>query len=460
MGTEPRRARLSVVLAWTSQVRVRITLAAVLVVGIALFVGATVLVVALRELLTEEVANGARVQSAEVAAAAASGAPLNRLLVDDLEDEVVQLVDHVGGVLASSRNVTGMPVIARPGPDEYVEIDGPVGSFPLVAVATEVRTPRGVLTAVVARSLEPVAESEELVVGLLLIGAPILLLVIALTTWILVGRALAPVEAIRHEVDEISASELHRRVPGPAVDDEIGRLALTMNRMLDRVESGHRRQQRFVSDASHELRTPVTVIRQHAEITLAHPERFTASELAETVLVEDLRIQRMIEDLLLLARSDEFNLQLNRQPVDLDDIVFAAARRLRSATELRIDTSAVSAGQIEGDDRAMQRVLRNLCENAARHARSKIVFVLGELDGHVDLTVDDDGPGIPQEDRQRVLERFVRLDVGRARESGGSGLGLSIVAELVGAHGGSLEVAEAPAGGTRVHLRFPCPQQG
>ena len=140
-----------------------------------------------------------------------------------------------------------------------------------------------------------------------------------------VGRALAPVEAIRAEVDAISAAALHRRVPDPPADDEIARLARTMNRMLDRLEQAQARQRRFVSDASHELRSPVASIRQHAEVALAHPDRTTTAELAETVLAEDLRLQRLVEDLLLLTRADEHTLALRRRPVDLDDLVFDEA---------------------------------------------------------------------------------------------------------------------------------------
>jgi signal transduction histidine kinase len=278
---------------------------------------------------------------------------------------------------------------------------------------------------------------------------------VAATTWKVVGRTLAPVEAIRGEVDEISADELHRRVPDPPGDDEITRLARTMNRMLGRLEDAQARQRRFISDASHELRSPVASIRQHAEVALAHPDAVTAAELAETVLAEDLRVQDLVDDLLLLARADEHTLHLRRRPVDLDDLVFEEARRLREVTDLAVDTAAVSAGRVEGDIAGLRRVLRNLGDNAARHARSRISFSLAERDGSVVLVVDDDGPGIPEGDRERVLERFVRLDDGRARDEGGSGLGLAIVSELTRAHGGTVSLADSPLGGARVEVRLP-----
>jgi signal transduction histidine kinase len=198
-----------------------------------------------------------------------------------------------------------------------------------------------------------------------------------------------------------------------------------MNRMLDRLQRVQARQRRFVSDASHELRSPVAAIRQHAEVALAHPGRATTAELAGTVLAEDLRIQRLVEDLLVLAGADEHALAPRRRPVDLDDLVFEEARRLRDATDLRINTGEVCC---PGPRRplGLRRVLRNLGDNAAQHASTRVRFALDERIDAAVLAVDDDGPGIPEADRARVFERFVRLDDARARDDGGSGLGLAI----------------------------------
>jgi signal transduction histidine kinase len=277
---------------------------------------------------------------------------------------------------------------------------------------------------------------------------------VALTTWFAVGRALAPVEAIRRGVDEISAAQLHRRVPQPKADDEIGRLAATMNRMLERLESARNSQRRFVSDASHELRSPITTIRQHAEVALAHPDRTTTGELADVVLAEQHRMQGLVEDLLLLARADE-RVPLSRAPVDLDDLAFEEGHRLRSTTSKRVDTSEVSAARVRGDADALRRVFRNLGENAARHSASRVDIALADLGDDVVLTVDDDGPGIPESERERVLQRFVRLDEARSRDDGGSGLGLSIVDEVVRAHGGSMSITQSPLGGVRIQVTLP-----
>jgi signal transduction histidine kinase len=435
---------------------VRTTVAAVAVVGLAMAVGAAVLVALLRDTLTREVRAAARLRGQDVATVLASGASGSApLAVDDAEELLIQVLSEDGRVVRSSANAVGLPPVARLRPGESARVEAPLEDGEFLAAATGADTPQGRRTVVVVRSTETVAEATAVVSGLLVVGLPLLLVVVGATTWKVVGRTLAPVEAIRAEVDEISAAALHRRVPDPPADDEIGRLARTMNRMLGRLEQAQARQRRLVSDASHELRSPVAAIRQHAEVALAHPDRTSTTELAATVLAEDLRLQRLAEDLLLLTRADERTLALRRQPVDLDDLVFDEARRLRETTSLRVDTTAVSAGRVGGDAAGLRRMLRNLGDNAARHANGRLAFSVAEGEGAVLLGVDDDGLGIPEADRERVFGRFVRLDDARARDGGGSGLGLAIVAELVAAHGGTVAVAGSVLGGARVEVTLP-----
>jgi signal transduction histidine kinase len=458
-------------------VRVRTTVAAVVVVGVAVAVGALVMVAVLRHTLTREVRTAALLRAQDVAAVLASdpsgpsastaagpggSRPAGRgpLAVDDADELLIQVLDEDGRVVEASANAGGLPPVARLRPGGSAQVELPAGGTveedgQFLAVAAGGDTLHGRRTVLVARSTEAVSEAVAAVTGLLAVGLPLLLVVVAATTWLVVGRALAPVEAIRAEVDAISAAALHRRVPDPPADDEIGRLARTMNRMLGRLEQAQARQRRLVADASHELRSPVAAIRQHAEVALAHPDQTTTSGLAATVLAEDLRLQRLAEDLLLLTRADEQTLALRRRPVDLDDLVFGEARRLREATGLRVDTTAVSAGRVGGDAAGLRRVLRNLGDNAARHAASHLAFSVAEGDGLVVLAVDDDGPGIPEADRERVFERFVRLDDARARDDGGSGLGLAIVAELVAAHGGTVAVGTGLLGGARFQIALP-----
>ena len=434
--------------------RAATTAVATVFVGIALVVGGAALIAVLRQTLIDEVEEAARLQALDVVHQLEAGRPPVLEVAGSRDEQLIQVLGPDGSVLASSPNVAGEPAVARLDPGESARVVTPLDNEEFVAVAEGAQTPAGPRTVLVARALIGVFETTTVVTQLLVVGLPVLLVVVAVTTWFTVGRALAPVEAIRREVDEISAAQLHRRVPQPDTDDEIGRLAATMNRMLARLEEARNSQRRFVSDASHELRSPITTIRHHAEVALAHPDRTTAEELAEVVLAEQQRMQRLVEDLLLLARADE-HIPPPRAQVDLDDLAFEEARRLRSTTSLHVDTSAVGAARVHGDVDALRRVLRNLGENAARHAASRIDIALADRGGQVVLTVDDDGPGILETERARVLQRFVRLDEARSRDDGGSGLGLAIVDEVARAHGGSISISESPLGGARIEVTLP-----
>nr|WP_243731562.1 HAMP domain-containing sensor histidine kinase [Nocardioides ochotonae] len=281
------------------------------------------------------------------------------------------------------------------------------------------------------------------------------------TTWAVATRALAPVERIREEVEQITGDRLDRRVPEPPSRDEIHRLARTMNQMLERLESSRERQQRFVADASHELRSPLASIRQTAEVAQAHPGALPEGELAEAVLEESGRMQRLVEQLLVLTRAGEAAGAHASYDVDLDDIALAEARRVRRGG-LQVDTSGIGPGRVRGDGVALGQVVRNLVDNAVRHAETTVRLAVRERaedgrDPDVELVVEDDGPGIPEAERERVFDRFVRLDEARARDAGGSGLGLAIVREIVTAHGGTVAITSSPAGGARVVVRLPAP---
>ncbi|MGH2688588.1 MAG: ATP-binding protein [Actinomycetota bacterium] len=437
-----------------ANIRFRTTMVAVVAVGVALAAGGLTLVAVMHVTLQEEVETATRLRLSQVVAAMEKGeAP--PLVVVERDEQLIQVLDGSGRVVAASSNMAGEPAVADLRPGRSAEVDVPVDDSTFYAVAGAAESPGGPVTVIVAHTLEDVVDSTRLVAASLAIGLPLLLAVVAATTFRVVGRALAPVESIRREVDEISASELHRRVPDPPGTDEIARLATTMNRMLGRLEGSQARQRRFISDASHELRSPVASIRQHAEVALAHPSRTTLEDLARTVLAEDLRVERLVDDLLLLARADEHTLALRRRTVDVDDLVFEEARRLKQTTALTVSTAAVSPGRVDGDPGTLRRVLRNLADNAARHAAGRVTFTLGQVEEGVVLTVEDDGPGIPVAERERVFERFVRLDDARARDRGGSGLGLSIVAEIVRAHGGTVVVGQSVLGGASVRVTFP-----
>jgi len=434
-------------------IRAITTVAATIVVTIALVVGAAGLIAALRRTMVDELTEAARAQAADVVGQLEAGRP-PVLDVAGADEQLIQVMTPAGAVVAASPNMTGRPAVVRLAPGQSARVVTPLDDDEFVAVAEGAQTSDGPRIVLVARALVDVLDTTTVITRLLVIGLPLMVAVVALTTWFAVGRALAPVEAIRCEVDAISAAQLHRRVPRPKADDEIGRLAATMNRMLERLESARNSQRRFVSDASHELRSPITTIRQHAEVALAHPDRVTAAELAEVVLAEQQRMHRLVEDLLLLARVDE-HVPLTRAAVDLDDLAFEEGHRLRSATSKRVDTSGVNAVRVQGDADALRRMLRNVGENAVRHASSRVDVTLVERGEEVVLTIDDDGPGIPATERARVLQRFVRLDDARSRNEGGSGLGFSIVDEVVRAHGGSMSIEQSPLGGARIVITLP-----
>lgn len=431
--------------------RLRITAVAVVVVGLALAGGATVLVAMLHSHLLDSSRSSAKARALSVAsllAATPGGDGVTLTALGDDDHEFVQVVDETGTVLAASKNVVGRPAVTD---DDQVTVDGE----PFVIGHTQVDTAQGRRTVLAGASLEPARDATGSLTRLLLLGWPLMLLVVGGVTWSVVGRTLAPVERIRRETDAIGANQLHRRLPEPERQDEIGRLAHTMNLMLDRLEHSAQQQRRFVSDAAHELRSPVAAIRQNLEVATTYPDHLSMTDLVETVDAESTRLERLVSALLGLARLDERSWVDGVTAVDLDDLVLDEARRLANAGAARIDTSAVGAGRVAGDAGLLSQVVRNLADNALRHARSTIALALSEQGATVTLSVSDDGPGIPVPDRERVFERFVRLDEARAGDDGGSGLGLAIVTAVVTAHGGSVVATSSPLGGACLLVSLP-----
>jgi signal transduction histidine kinase len=309
-------------------------------------------------------------------------------------------------------------------------------------------------TVLVGEGSQAVVSAVKTVVIALAIAAPIVIAVSAGATYMLVARSMRSVDAIRSRVADISTSDLAERVPVPESRDEIAALAETMNEMLARIEAGHAAQQRFVGDASHELRSPLATIISALEVAVAHPELLDEELAAGTLIPEAHRMQSLVDDLLLLARADERGLVVRREDVDLDDLAAGEAQRLRRETSLAVHTE-LTPTRLVGDTRALSRVLRNLLENAALHAASRIDVAVASGGGDATVSVTDDGPGIPAADRERVFDRFVRLDPDRSRRGGGAGLGLAIVREIVAAHRGSVKVDDRPGGGTRMTVQLP-----
>ena len=433
--------------------RARTTAAAAAVVGVALALGGLVLVSALGQTLTGQVTDTARLRATAIVELLDAGATPADLSLADEEDWLAQVVDADGFVVAATPRLAGRPPVARLRAGETGRVRRLPASdgCPCLLLATPTADRR--YEVLVAQTMDPITEGTTVVILLLAGGIPILVALTAATTWRVVGRTLAPVEAIRRRVGEITERDLTRRIPRGAGDDEIARLAGTMNEMLARLERAQNRQRRFVSDASHELRSPLATVRHELEVALAAPDAVDVPRMASDLLAETVRQQSLVDDLLTLARADEAGTG-RHETVDLDDLVVAESRRIRGHPGIAVDTRGVGAGRVVGDPAGLARLLRNLVDNALRHARSAVRLGLGEHDGVVRLVVANDGPPILPEDRDRIFERFARLDGARARQDGGAGLGLAIVAAIVAAHRGAVRV-DTEDGWTRFVVELP-----
>ena len=445
-------------------VRVRVTFTAVLAVGCALAVSAGIIVVSLtRErqhvLLTtaEEQARVVQTLNPELTP------PFQLPASGTLESGLVQVL-HFGKVVAASRPLRSKPPLWFPG-DPQVQTNDYVlfgQAHDVHVVSVPVTFGKTTDYVVVVTSLDQYDKSLVYIYRLLEVGMPVLLLVVAVIAWLIVGRALRPIEALRRQVADVAAVAGAHRVPEPATDDEVGRLARTLNSMLDRLESATKRERRFLADASHELRSPIANIRTELEVALHHPDRAEWSKVASEVLAQDERMGRLVESLLLLARTDDGRLAAESasKPSDVpavaDSVVAAAsaesARDGGPTITLRSSPVAAQMPPIY-----LERILTNLIENARRYADTTVEVVVRAEGKFAIVEVRDDGPGVPPHERHRIFERFVRLDEARDRVQGGFGLGLAIVADLSKAFGGRVEITDASPGrpGAAFILRLP-----
>lgn len=319
--------------------------------------------------------------------------------------------------------------------------------------------PRGE-TIFVAQSLARIDDNlaalqqTMLTVGLLVSAAA------GVLCWVVVHRALRPVSAIVNQASDISLARLDRRLPEPVRRDEIGELTQTLNAMLARLESSADQQRRLISDIAHELRSPLTAVSTQLEVDLTHPEIADWPATANEVLDETRRLQRLIDDMLAIARFDDTTAPPIHRLVDLDEVVLHTITRHASSTPIHIDQSGVSAGLVHGDRSQLERAIQNLLDNAVRHAAGKVTVRLQEESDVVRLDVIDDGPGIPIADREKVFNRFYRTQAARDRDSGGTGLGLAITRETILAHGGTIRVSEATPHGAAFTVTLPTVDPG
>ncbi|MFE7784051.1 MULTISPECIES: sensor histidine kinase [Streptomyces] len=462
-------------------VRARAAAGATVVVALALIAAGTAVLLVLQGNLQDQAGLQAQVAARSVAEQIATGKPYDQLDLPDGEDHPVVVAAENGRVLAVGEDVRavdgkrvaktsqGAGSVAPSGDDEdgededeqglksgevdddvvyrdgTADVDGTVADYRFAVV--EAKDIRGEQATVRAGSaLAPERDAVGSVRDAMLVGLPLLLVVVAGVTWLVTRRALRPVEGIRGEMAAITAStDLSRRVPVPSSKDEIGRLARTTNETLAALESSVERQRRFVADASHELRSPIASLRTQLEVGVAHPELLDVPGAVE----DTVRLQRLAADLLLLARLDAGERPAGAR-VDLAAMVREESSQ-RVADRIPVRAGELASAEVAGSRGQLGRVLGNLLDNAQRHAVSSVrVAVVREGEWAV-LRVEDDGPGVPESERERIFERFVRLDDARARDDGGAGLGLAIARDVAVRHGGSLAVRT----GSVFELRLP-----
>jgi signal transduction histidine kinase len=454
-------------------IRAQTTIIAVVVVGFSVAAVMGALVFTARTSLTSQIANNAESRAQDIALLAKL-ASVPDPIPGRGEDLLVQVVDADKKVIASSASIQGetalVDVRLDPGTSrtfrvpQLVESDEAKGEggadpgVPFLVAAIGVKSASGtVRTVIVAASLNPVQQLVDLLVPRLAVGLPLIMVIVGFTVWALTGRALHPVEAIRVEAEALSAASLDRRVPEPGTSDEIGRLATTVNRMLDRLESSVSAQQRFVSDASHELKSPIAAMRTMIDVARReHPDDLDS--FLDDLAAEDMRLEHLVKDLLVLARFDEHATLKRVEEVDLDDVVLEQVAVVGRRPTVGVDISELHPARLMAQLGDMESLTRNLLDNATRHAASRVWIGIELQNRQAVLTVSDDGPGIAPEDRERVFERFVRLDESRGRRDGGTGLGLAVCRAIAQSMHGSIAVVEPLHGGTTLQVVLPLRQ--
>ncbi|WP_181720442.1 sensor histidine kinase [Nocardia gipuzkoensis] len=480
--------------AWWRSVRARTTVAATVVVAVALTAAGLAVLAVLRHNLVESAELQAETTARDVATQLAAGADLGRLTFPDAESQPVQIVSADRRVLAAADDLAGKPPMADFGPysksrededdeddeeeddedeaddenppssaatpataevefrDIRLTVEQEDGPHPYRVAALAVTVAGGQPATVYAgSSLETADSAVADARQAMLIGLTPLLAVVAAVTWLVTRRALRPVEAIRRQLAEIMDGDLSRRVPEPGSRDEIARLASTTNATLAALEESAERQRRFIADAAHELRSPIASLRTQLEVAQAHPKLLELDGL----IVDTIRLEHLAADLLLLARLDAGE-QPRPDRVDLAALVHEELEHRvgdRVAVQVAVPEQTVA---VTGSRTQLARVLGNLVDNAQRHAASTVrVAVERGADGRVVLSVADDGPGVPPTERDRIFQRFVRLDDARTRDEGGAGLGLAIVRDVVERHGGTIRVTDGAPGGACFVVSLP-----
>ncbi len=431
--------------------RARATLLGTLIFAVLLTIGSILLVETLEGRLTRASDQLSRSRVDDLLSLARAGdLPTTLRNVDD--NGVAQVVASDGTVLAASPNIAGRPAVAALRPAEEARTstfrapdDNETETYRFWYASGP--SPEGDVTVYVGNSLEAISEASAALRRALWIGVPLVVLALGVVIWLVLGRALGRLDRIRAEVDQITEENLHVRVAGDGVDDEVGRLAATMNAMLERIEVAAQRQRDFVADVSHDLQSPLAAQRLALEIALASPGAVDTDRLRSDVLGATADMESLVADLLVVAALDAAVVS-EPAPFDLDSLVLEEAARARTARQIDIDTSRVSAAPAYANADDVRRVVRNLLDNAAAHARSRVELTADLATGAntwAELVVTDDGPGVPADQRDQIFDRFYRAESARSR-GGGSGLGLAIARGLAERNGGRVDLLAADRG--------------
>jgi signal transduction histidine kinase len=443
--------------------RARLTMVTSAGLAVALALAAVLLASALRLALIDGLDVSARQGAVEVATLLNQGRLPSPVPVPP-DTVTVQVLNSRGLIVNTSpgadRLVPMLPPAqarqaARTG--QAAMLAGPPLGLPSVLRVVAVPA-RGQHVVIAAVSFASARDSLATLARALFIGTPLLFGLLALAIWLVTGYTLRPIAALSRGAAEVTGTGVPRDLPVPAARDEVRLLAITLNDMLSRLADAQQRQRDLVSDTAHELRSPIASIRAQLEVALDHPDGVDWAETARDVHADTLRLARLAEDLLLLARLD--GRPLRRTPVDLGELCATAVAGY-AAARVPVQVVVPPSGDAEpglgaepgagaascvvvGDPDALRRVLVNLLDNAVRHAASQVCVSVCSEAGWAVLTVTDDGPGIPASDRERVFGRFARLDNARDRTGEeGAGLGLAIVRSTAEAHGGSVSLGDA-----------------
>lgn len=442
------------------RLRTRVTLVAAVLTAIVLAATGVFVYLRLQSDLRQSMDTGLRARADAEKLVVARTGTFSRVQPDDA---FAQLVGPDGSVLSSSSSIEGAPALVPPGiaTPAFVERGSlRIEDEAVPARMLVVRAVNGDLL-VVGASLD---DQRQTLAGLAVslgIGGPLALFLVVGLTWFLVGWTLRPVESMRAQAAAISASDPGRRLPVPTTEDELARLAETLNAMLDRLEEAIERERRFVDDASHELRSPLSNLKAGLELALRRSR--TADELEAEVrsaAEETDRLSRLAEDLLVLARADRGRLPIRREPVDVAGLVSGTVESFAArAAERRVGIEVHVPEELRADvdELRVRQALGNLLDNGLRAAPSggRVSVAAERENGSLRLEVRDSGPGFPLEFLPVAFEAFTRPDAGRSRPDGGAGLGLAIVAAVAQAHGGSVWAENLPGGGASVVVSIP-----